>query len=309
MFLFFHILYKFQYYIIRNFLFYRKALTFLWLISVFNMIVHTNIPYNSQVLKEDINSLKNKYSFIKVSTIGYSFLGKPLYCLTLGSGKKEVLYFGSIHANEWIVSPVLMKFIEDLSEAFSKNGKIYGYNAKEILEQATIYIVPMLNPDGVDLVTNFINQNSNPYKYARIISRQYPNIPFPAGWKANLNGVDLNLQFPAGWLRARQIKYNQGFVSPAPRDFVGYGPLTEVEALAIYNFTLSHNFYLTISYHTQGREIYWNFQNINPPRGYEIGQQFANASGYSLAQVPYNSSFAGYKDWFIQKYNRPRLYY
>lgn len=86
---------------------------------------------------------------------------------------------------------------------------------------------------------------------------------------------------------------------------MGYGPLTEPEALAIYDFTLSHDFRLTISYHTQGKEIYWNFQNINPPRGYEIGKRFANSSGYKLADVPYNSSFAGFKDWFIQTYNRP----
>ena len=83
------------------------------------------------------------------------------------------------------------------------------------------------------------------------------------------------------------------------------GPLTEPEALAIYDFTLSHNFSLIIAYHTQGQEIYWNSQNINPPRGYEIGTHFASSSGYLLTDVPYNSSFAGYKDWFIQTYNKP----
>lgn len=92
---------------------------------------------------------------------------------------------------------------------------------------------------------------------------------------------------------------------PAPRDFVGFGPLTEPESLAIYNFTLMHDFKLVIAYHTQGKEIYWNFQNINPPQWYEIGTKFANVSGYILTDVPYNSSFAGYKDWFIQDYNRP----
>ena len=75
--------------------------------------------------------------------------------------------------------------------------------------------------------------------------------------------------------------------------------------MAIYNFTLSHNFKLIIAYHTQGKEIYWNFQNINPPNGYKIGVEFANSSGYDLTDVPYNSSFAGYKDWFIKTYNRP----
>lgn len=83
------------------------------------------------------------------------------------------------------------------------------------------------------------------------------------------------------------------------------GPLTEPESLAIYNFTLANNFNLIIAYHTQGEEIYWNFQNINPTNGYEIGQKFAEISGYALTDVPYNSSFAGYKDWFIQTYTRP----
>ena len=84
-----------------------------------------------------------------------------------------------------------------------------------------------------------------------------------------------------------------------------FGPLTEPESLAVYNFTLSHNFRLAIAYHTQGQEIYWNFQNINPPRGFFIGSQFSRVSGYSLTDVPYDSSFAGFKDWFIQNYNRP----
>jgi len=86
---------------------------------------------------------------------------------------------------------------------------------------------------------------------------------------------------------------------------VGFGPLTEPEALAMYDFTLSHDFALVLAYHTQGREIYWNFQNTNPPNGYRIGRIFSDVSGYALADVPYNSSFAGYKDWFIQTYHKP----
>ena len=117
--------------------------------------------------------------------------------------------------------------------------------------------------------------------------------------------MDLNLQFPAGWEEARRIKFAQGFTSPAPRDFVGFGPLTEPESLAIYNFTLEHNFNLILAYHTQGKEIYWQFQNYAPENAEEIGNMFSTASGYLLADVPYNSSFAGYKDWFLQEYRRP----
>ena len=117
--------------------------------------------------------------------------------------------------------------------------------------------------------------------------------------------MDLNLQFPAGWENAKEIKYSQGFNKLAPRDFVGEGPLTEPESLAVYNFTLKHNFRIVIAYHTQGEEIYWKFQDFNPPNSEYIGRQFAASSGYLLADTPYNSSFAGYKDWFIQDYNRP----
>jgi len=117
--------------------------------------------------------------------------------------------------------------------------------------------------------------------------------------------VDLNLQFPAGWEEARRIKFAQGFTTPAPRDFVGFGPLTEPESLALYNFTLRHNFRLILAYHTQGKEIYWQFQNYAPPEALSIGRKFATSSGYRLANVPYNSSFAGYKDWFLQEYGKP----
>lgn len=117
--------------------------------------------------------------------------------------------------------------------------------------------------------------------------------------------MDLNLQFPAEWESAKKIKYAQGFVSPAPKNFVGQQPLTEPEALALYNFTLSHNFRMVLTYHTQGKEIYWQFKDYAPDEAYEIGKKFAKSSGYVLADVPYESSFAGYKDWFLQELKKP----
>lgn len=198
-----------------------------------------------------------------------------------------------------------MKFLENLCISYSRNSNLYGYNVKELLNNSTLYIVPMVNPDGVDLVNGNINLNSNEYLYSRYIAKKYPDIPFPNGWKANINGVDLNLQFPAGWEDAKRIKYSQGYISPAPKNFVGYGPLTEPEALSLYNFTLLHNFSLMLTYHTQGKEIYWQFKDYAPKEAYSIGEKFARVSGYTLANVPYESSFAGFKDWFLQQYQKP----
>lgn len=104
---------------------------------------------------------------------------------------------------------------------------------------------------------------------------------------------------------AKQIKFEQGFDKPAPRDFVGVAPLSEPESRAVYNFTINHDFSLILSYHTQGQVIYWQFQDFLPPNSFEIGLELSRVSGYALEDTPYNSSFAGYKDWFIQTYNRP----
>ena len=210
-----------------------------------------------------------------------------------------------MHANEWINSVVMMKFIEDFAEAYTTNSEILGYNIRQIFNSRTIYIMPMVNPDGVDLVLNNIPRSSTFYKEAVRIANNYPSIPFPNGWKANIRGVDLNQQFPADWEKAREVKFEQGFISPSPRDFVGFGPLTEPESFGIYDFTLQRNFRLILAYHTQGEIIFWKYLNYNPIGAEDIARQFARVSGYELINEVETNSYAGYRDWFISYYNRP----
>jgi len=155
------------------------------------------------------------------------------------------------------------------------------------------------------LVVGAIAPGTPQYRIAQQFARDYPSIPFPSGWKANLLGVDLNLQYPAGWLQAREIKFSQGFTSPAPRDYVGRAPLNQQESRALAGYTEFVDPALVLAYHTQGEEIYWQFEDYEIPGARELGEEFARVSGYALAETPYASSFAGYKDWFIQYFRRP----
>jgi g-D-glutamyl-meso-diaminopimelate peptidase len=225
--------------------------------------------------------------------------------LVIGNGPRKVLYTAAHHANEWITVPLLLKFAEELASAIQNGGTIFDTDAVGLANAATIYMVPMVDPDGVDLVTGAIEPGGLEYEAARRLADNYPNIPFPDGWKANLLGTDLNLNYPAGWLQARETKFSQGFTRPGPRDYVGRAPLNQRETRALAGYTEVIDPELVLAYHSQGQVIYWQFEDYEIPGAEELGQRFAEVSGYALADTPFESAFAGYKDWFIQQFRRP----
>ncbi len=268
-------------------------------------IVPTDVPITAAKNAEIIETLIRTYPFLRSEMLTTTVFQRPIPTLVIGNGPRKVIFSASHHANEWITTPILLKFAEEFAQAIRTGGKIYDQDAKALADAVTIYMVPMVDPDGVDLVVGAIPEDSIQYDLARRLGQNYPDIPFPDGWKANLLGVDLNLQYPAGWLQAREIKFSQGYVNPGPRDYVGRAPLNQLESQALAEYTRYIDPALVLAFHSQGKEIYWQFKDIFVPGAEELGRKMADASGYTLADTPYNSSFAGYKDWFIQEFRRP----
>jgi len=268
-------------------------------------IVKTDVPMTSALLNETVDALLNAYPFFRSEVLTTTAFGRPVRTLVAGEGPRQVIFSAAHHANEWITAPLLLKFMEELADAYQKGGKIWGVDARTILKYTTVHTVPLVDPDGVDLVTGAIPADSEQYRSAALLAENYPNIPFPDGWKANLLGVDLNLQYPAGWLQAREIKFSQGYIRPGPRDYVGRAPLSQKESRALAEYTGEVDPALVLAFHTQGQVIYWQFRDYDVPGARELAEEFARVSGYGLEDVPYESSFAGYKDWFIQTFRRP----
>lgn len=115
--------------------------------------------------------------------------------------------------------------------------------------------------------------------------------------------MDLNLNYPEGWDIAKKNKEKKGIIKPSPRDYVGPNPLSEKETIAMYEFTKMHSFDLTISLHSQGKEIYGNAKENAKAK--KLAYLFELVSGYKYTQPEYLSSFAGYKDWYVKNYKKP----
>lgn len=266
-------------------------------------VVDTNIDYTYEIMERDITGLVKRYPFIEVGVAGQSVLGRNLYYLKLGNGPNEVFYNGGIHSLEWLPVPVLMKWIENFALAYTEGRSIRGYNVRDIWNQSTIYIIPMINPDGIDLVLNGL-QPDNPY-YDELLQWNDTGRPFSQVWNANIRGVDLNHNYDALWFEYKELAEELGFGDPGPTRYPGPSPESEPETQAVVNFIKNHDFRLIIAYHSQGQVIYWNFEDLAPPEAREIGEMFAAVSGYALDETYGTASYSGMKDWFIQEYRKP----
>ena len=163
--------------------------------------------------------------------------------------------------------------------------------------------MPMVNPDGVDLVINGLQRN-NPY-YNDLIKWNMGSTDFSKNWQANIKGVDLNHNYNASWYESKIAEESYGVYGPGPTRYGGPYPESEPESRNVADFTRRHNFRLILAYHSQGEVIFWTYRDIIPPGAREIGELFSKVSGYELSE-PYGiASYAGYKDWFISEYRRP----
>lgn len=259
--------------------------------------VNPGEPFGWKEYEAAAASLLERYPFIQYEKIGRSVLDRELGAFQIGRGTREIHYSGGMHANEWITSLALMAFLEELAEAEAQDGQLQGQQVRPLLDSVSLWITPQMNPDGAELVIRGLP--AEPAVAERLLEWNGGRRDFQ-GWKANANGVDLNDQFPAHWEKERARRDAAG---PGPRDYTGDAPLTEPEAVALARFTTSHSFQLLIALHTQGREIYWNYRDLEPPESIVWAECFRKASGY--IPVKLEGSDAGYKDWFIQEFGKP----
>ncbi|WP_413380401.1 M14 family metallopeptidase [Alkalihalobacillus sp. 1P02AB] len=255
---------------------------------------HFETEYGPSDLEKDV--LKLQDLGVKAKECGRSVMGKSLYQFEIGTGEKQVFYSGGWHANEAHTSKFLIRFLFTLAEANKKKRSLYNYSVMKMLKEVTLTVVPMVNPDGIELVEQGIYEEHPYYKMINEINKGQKRFEH---WSSNIRGVDLNHQWPAGW----EIEAKESPQKPWSRHYSGIAPLTEPEAIAVYELTMQKEFAYVLAFHSQGQVIYWGYRGYEPPESEQMVEKLSLASSYTPIHTA--DSDGGYKDWFILEKRRP----
>lgn len=227
-------------------------------------------------VSEFISSLESVGGSLNV--IGESTLGEPIHLIRKGEYTKGgVLLVGGVHAREYITSYLLRDLI------------------KEYDGEYPVDVVPLLNPDGVRLCLGGLDALTLKIRDRIALLRLNGGSTDFSLWKANARGVDLNVNCDANWGQGQgNVRY------PAPQNYVGPCPFSEVETYALKRVIDEGDYSLVVAYHSKGEEVYYGFMRNKKYKA--EATLVANALGYELKTTP--RSAGGVKDYFTLSKNR-----
>ncbi len=226
----------------------------------------------------------------KGQVIGQSVKGRDLPVLKLGQGRRKILYLCSTHATETVAGAVLLRFAYDLLSCH----EICNIRCEHALYKAQLHILPLLNPDGVEIALGRID----PADQARLCffndGKDFTH------WQANDRGVDLNHNFDADFARGKAMERELDICGPSPTRYGGKAPFSEPETAALRDYILAEDIDVLYAFHTQGEEIYHA-----GPQSLAMARILAKACGYAVSAPEGIASCRGAKDWFCAALNRP----
>lgn len=263
--------------------------------------------YSYDQMVKDLESLQSRYGAnMRTNVIGTSLDGRNLYEVILGNpdAEKHILIHAGIHAREYMTPLLVMKQLEYGLE-FYERGSYEGQPLSNTLHHVAVHFVPMANPDGLMLSEFGISairseelRQAIQNCYATDMAQGRTAAAFDRYlmyWKANARGVDLNQNFPANWEQVVTCP------NPSYATYRGESALSEPESQALANLVNSRTWAATISYHSMGNIIYWDYAgNQQFERSKELAELVAMNTGYRPAGASGNG---GFKDWTQIKEN------
>ena len=260
-------------------------------------VVEPTAKYSYEQMIEDVSQLQALYPDILTSSvIGTSELGKEIPVLLIGNPDVEhhVLIQGAMHGREHLTAWLSMAIADySMSQHYFDSGTV------------CYHIIPMVNPDGVTISQSGVLDETQQIIYENDMDAGYTTVnstAYAKEWKANAKGIDLNRNFPSGWDDSDRR------ASPSSEQYRGPKPFSAAESIALRDYTLKYDFDATISFHSSGNVIYYQYGDCQPinRQSQSLAQSVERTTGYTLEEND-GTDGAGFKDWAIDELGIPSI--
>ena len=233
-----------------------------------------------QELTDELHSLQANHSDIMALTsIGKTYEGRDLWMVKLSDNVDQeesepgVLFMGAHHGNEWPGFEICLFFIRYMVEQYENTSVP---EVQEAINTTQIFLIPMVNPDGVVADTR---KNCAPN-----------HGPFGHRSSVTSYGVNLNRNYDDPWFLAYLFPlrfYLPIILADSSFNYRGPYPFSENETKAVKNFAEAHALYFSISYHSYGEFIvypwmYTTKQTPDEPLFRSVGENISLINNYKL---------------------------
>lgn len=163
--------------------------------------------------------------------------------VSVNEDEPDVYYFGAHHAREPLSTEVVFYVLNHILDNYGTDPEI-----TENVNQTEIWFIPIVNPDGHEVVLNQINTD-----WRKNIRDNDGNGSFTNGSWLHPDGVDPNRNY--GW------NWGTSGTSTDPGDltYCGPEPFSEPELRAVRDLMIEQNFVAGISYHTYSELVLWPY--------------------------------------------------
>lgn len=259
-----------------------------------NIIKSTEFDYETS--KKYITRLCCEYDFLSASVIGRTGLGRAIFSLSVGNRKNSVLYSAGFNGSERLTSLVLLNYVEKLCHCIKNRELLCSVNISRAFSELGATFVPCVNPDGVEISVHGT-------KSAKTMSRFIENIHCDdySEWNANSFGIDINRNFCAGKISVQSLEE----VKPSPELYSGRIQESETETKALATLCRKRKFRQAIALLGKGEKLFWQGKEYTPAQSSIMAKILADSCNYSLIGNVADESQKGYRDWFIEEFQRP----
>lgn len=263
-----------------------------------------SVPTDYARMMDCLRIFSERYPFLSVTSAGSSLYGKAIPMLRIGNEScgTTVMYVGAHHGMEWLTASLLLRFVNEYCEYVRTGQRVFSINPQSLFRSRLLCIVPMLNPDGVDIELHGADASPIP---DRLKLMNGGSSDF-SRWQANGRGVDLNHNYDAGFVQYKQLERKAGIEGGAPTRYSGEYAESEPETGMLANYLrFDSSVKMILTLHTQGEEIYYTSGGICPPKSKNIARLLARMSGYTPAVPEGMAAYGGLTDWAVRTLGCP----